>query len=371
MTESGSGGTLRDAVEQHVEQGAAAPASLDEQLAAMRAERDQLLQQRELRILEEEIANLRRLPNREESVSVITPSESASRVRKRQNADDSDDENPRRKRSMKPKDPTPYSGLNLRQYRNYIRDCELAQKTAPDYFPTDEDLIAWAMQFLEGDPKETWWAEYDRLTAADEPQEISWVYYSKYILDAQLDPVNRGLDAAIQLNAAAQRKDQTTRSFATYLTTLEDQLPETSEASRIQTLFAKLRPELRDAITTQMSVPTTREGLIIAATTLERSQKKTSGSVAPQVRNMGTGRPSLDKDKRRREMPRVQEKTIVRQTRSTDAPPASGQIVCFTCNKPGHISPDCPDKPKGNPNRAPVGQVQAKKGRAPRPHKAR
>ena len=127
-----------------------APISLKERIATARRHRDQLLQQRELQRIQEEIAILENSRGRPDesiegedtaSASITTPSTSDRRTRKRRRDSDSDDERPRRKKSIKPKDPTPYSGASLRQYRNYVRDCELAMKNSLDSFPTEEDLI--------------------------------------------------------------------------------------------------------------------------------------------------------------------------------------------------------------------------------------
>ena len=123
------------------------PASvpIEVQLENARQRRDELLRQRELHRIHEEIALLERnesaIPSIEGSPSAHprdTPSEGPARHKRRKS--ESEDERPR-KRSAKLKDPTVYTGNSLKQYRNFVRDCELAAKNAPDYFPTEEDLV--------------------------------------------------------------------------------------------------------------------------------------------------------------------------------------------------------------------------------------
>jgi hypothetical protein len=346
-----------------------APETLEEQLAAARKERDELLQQDELRRVKEEIAALQNrsaasasTERRDEETSESTRSDPSAL--KRRNPFDEDESLPRRKKGLKPKDPTLYSGASLKQYRDYIRDCELSYKNAPESFPTEEDLITWAMQFLTGDTKESWWAQYELMQDAGE--ELTWDFYKQYILDAQLDPVNRGIDAAIQFNKAAQREGQTTRAFATYLATLEDQLPKYSEAHRVQTLFSKLRVELQLAITNTGAVPATREALIVLATTKERNLRKAAATGATKMRGSHT---SFSRSKENLSSRHRGDKDKSHEQRTSSAP--RPLPTCYACGEVGHISPNCTKKPsslrdkgKGNPNKAPVNFTARGSGKA-------
>jgi hypothetical protein len=343
--------------------------TLAEQLMAARAERDELLQRDELRRVQEEITALRNrsdigaLGNEDSDTEQnVTESSSGSVTLKRRNPFGQDETHLRRKKGIKPKDPTIYSGASLKQYRDYVRDCELSYKNAPESFPTEEDLVTWAMQFLSGDPKESWWSQYELMQEAGE--ELTWDCYKQYILDTQLDPVNRGIDAAIQLNKAAQREGQTTRAFATYLGTLEDQLPKYSEPHRVQTLFSKLRQELQLAITNTGTIPLTREGLVILATTKERNLRKTASSTHVKRAQGPSGRQLGDRPaKQPTDKGRAPERSSSIATRD---PP-----TCYSCGKVGHIAPKCPNKPsnpsnhlRDNPNKVPVGHISASSGKA-------
>jgi hypothetical protein len=328
-------------------------ATLALQIEQAKLKRQELLDKRELERLQAEIALLERgQRGRATPAESIADSEDLL-TKKRQRRSSSDSDAPRSvKRSAKLKDPTPYSGASLKQYRNFVRDCELASKNAPAYFPSEEDLVTWAMQYLEGDVKETWWAQYERMQDAEEP--ISWNHFTTYILDTQIDPVNRGLDAVILYNKAAQRPGQTTRAFATYLETLESQLPFESEAARVQILFAKLRFELQTAITNAGNVPLTREGLITVATTKEKNLKRSAQGDRPE-------RPGrLPTEKKQVDVVVRNEAGSPSGRRSNASSDLHKGLKCYNCQEMGHISPNC-TKPRKerNSNRTPVNNVRA------------
>ena len=347
---------IRIAAESSGSSSTAIEVPIETRIEEARQKRDALLQQRELHRIEEEIALLERgsvVDPVDETQTDTGTSSSVQRERRRRHSSEEQD-GPPRKRSARLRDPTVYSGYNLKQYRNFVRDCELAAKNAPAYFPEEDNLVTWAMQYLEGDPKESWWAQYELMKAAGEP--ITWASFTQHLLDSQVDPINRGLDAAIMYQKAVQRKDQTTRAFATYLQTLEDELPKQSEEQRVTSLFGKLREELQVVISNQMNVPATREALIIVATTQEKNLRKTTKVVAPPTRPLRTSDlgPSQHSDRGKTDSRRGRGTHSSR--RRSEGRPRSDQIRCYTCDKEGHISPNCPEK---NANKAPLNQVRA------------
>ncbi|KAF2083151.1 hypothetical protein K490DRAFT_13, partial [Saccharata proteae CBS 121410] len=201
------------------------------------------------------------------------PGTHAPRTRRARSSDaSSGDEDRQRKsksrRHIKPRDPEKFNGKNMKQYRDYISDCETAFDTCRDFFMNEErTFLNWSAMFLEGDPKIAWRKHEKRMRSAGEP--IDWNMYKKFLIDLLVDPVNRGLNAATKHDEAKQRPGQTVRQFVTYLETLEEELAPTSEESQVQTLYAKLRKELKTAITNHMTVPATREELVVVATTME------------------------------------------------------------------------------------------------------
>ncbi|KYG40107.1 hypothetical protein M433DRAFT_9258 [Acidomyces richmondensis BFW] len=58
------------------------------------------------------------------------------------------------KRTLRLKDLELYSGSSLRAHREFIRVCENAFDLTLENFPNEKDKVMWAMQFLQGDPRD-------------------------------------------------------------------------------------------------------------------------------------------------------------------------------------------------------------------------
>lgn len=193
------------------------------------------------------------------------------------------------------------------------------------------------MQYLGGDPRELWYAHFERTFEA-RGEMPTWEYFKQYLLDLLSDPINRSLEAATAHSHAMQRKDQTVRSFATYLDVLEDQLTAYTEEQRVQHLFTKLRPELQRAITNYHQIPATREDLIALASTLERNLRR-----APTAHEQPSR--SAHREKRKESTPPPFSRSAPKKTKDKH------DITCFKCQKKGHYANECRSS---NPNQLPV-----------------
>ncbi|ELR03130.1 hypothetical protein GMDG_05963 [Pseudogymnoascus destructans 20631-21] len=90
----------------------------------------------------------------------------------------------------------------------------------PRVFPTEQLKVAFAAQYLEGDPMKEW----DNRCASQEegyidPLDIAG--FKEFLQDLHVDPANRQHTAALKYNAANQRKGQSIRKFVAYLEDLE------------------------------------------------------------------------------------------------------------------------------------------------------
>jgi len=205
----------------------------------------------------------------------------------------------------------------------------------------------WAMQYLEGEPKEAWYTRWERMLVAQEP--LTWLAFTEFLLDQVDDPVNRRIDAAEKYNTANQKRDQTVRAFATYLDALESQMPQYNEAQLVMHLFAKLRPELRRALTNYHQIPTTREALISLASTLERNVNKSNAINSTQQRPATVTHTTSSKT--------VTGHTTPASSSNTHAEPQRTFVPkCYSCGQMGHKANDpvCKNH-TSSANKTPVG----------------
>lgn len=216
----------------------------------------------------------------------------------------------------------------------------------PDNFQSDHHKITWAMQFLRNTPADSWFSYWRSL---DDSTQVTWSDFAKFLLDEVEDPFNRRLDAAERYNDAYQGS-YSVKSFAIYLETLEDQLAPYSGEHRIEHLYAKLRKELRIALTNLHEMPITRESLVAKAATLERNMRR-SGAAKSHTTGATTAPRSHYKrkaDERKRENSGDKKEDRTNLGAHTPVSTQSGDTrVCYTCGQKGHISPTCP---KNNPN---------------------
>ena len=232
----------------------------------------------------------------------------------------------------------PYKGKTIREHNNFIYDCEVMFRNSPERFPHDKNKVLYAMQYLEGEPRDRW-AAYERSTGAD---TSTWKEFATYLLDLVQDPVNRTLTMAQRYQDASQRTDQSVHAFASYLETLEAELPPYSDEHRRQHLMSKLRPELRRALTNHQHIPTTYSTLMALAARIEENLKQEKGKKEDRKDNKKDER-NPERNKRKWDATR----TTTTHTETREKTDLS-HITCYNCNKTGHYATSCPEPPKSS-----------------------
>ena len=284
-----------------------------------------------------------------------------------------------KRRAIRPKEPSPFTGRSLAEYRDYIQSCELAFHLAAEDFADDKDKVLWAAQFLDREPKMAWRLyQNSRLRSAGDWNSLSWENYKTFVLDNVGDKTNRGLEAHRRYMRAEQRPNQSVQEFTLYLESLEAELDEMSEAERVKALFHRLRDELQADVTNHHpELPATRLLLVQYATRYELNRKKLSpqtartGAAASKDRGSRPSRGGNSSTRARGGRGRGgQYRGGAQHQRDEYTPNADrdlSHVECFSCGKKGHYATTCPDskKEKTNPNYAPIGSTRAGKARTP------
>ncbi|KYG43371.1 hypothetical protein M433DRAFT_543311 [Acidomyces richmondensis BFW] len=141
------------------------------------------------------------------------------------------------KRIFRLRDPKPYSGSSLRAYHEFIRVYESSFGLTLENSSVEKDKFMWFMQFLQGNPRDAWYMQCERMRPLYNP---TWREFCSFTKDQLEDPIKRGLKAATNFRKALQQPDQTVWAFATYLEVLESELLPYSEAHRVQHIYSKL-----------------------------------------------------------------------------------------------------------------------------------
>jgi len=176
------------------------------------------------------------------SSSSVHPESSVSAVHstaKRQASEDSNTERPKRRRLV-PLDK--YKGKTLEEHRNFIRSCTTQFRRSPVDFKTEEDKVLYAMEYLEGAPRDAWYRVDDNRLDDD---VYSWDTFVAFLRDLIIDPLNREMDVQQKYTDAKQQPNQGVRQFDNYLAGLEAQMEPQSETTRRDAFLTRLRDDIR------------------------------------------------------------------------------------------------------------------------------
>ena len=344
-------------------------AQLEEELRIERLRQELALRQAEL------IATREQHPERNEAVELADQPDNtvtsltqpttrqpspllAAAKRKRQDADSHDDH--RRAPRIKTIVPDAYKGESLQEYNDFIYACEMEFRANNEHYGTEAKKVLFAATRLQGDPMRTW-RQHEQQHGLD---TATWAVFQEKLHDWVQDPQNRGLTYAKRYNDARQRHEQTTVQFSNYLSMLELELPGgmPSEIHRVHKLLTCLRPELRNQIMLLAETPSTRDALVQIAS---RYEQMTRHAQTPMRNNRGEGSSRSYRGESRSSRGKQTVVNLVPGGNRGDRGDrgnrrgshssrgrggfrnAGDPVVCYNCNKEGHIRPDCPQLTSG------------------------
>ena len=228
----------------------------------------------------------------------------------------------------------------------------MAFQIAPDPYLTDHVQVLWAQQFLTGGMWDAWLCYEGSMPERVEPP---WEEFCVVLRNQLQDPVTRDATLARQYNEAQQRPDQTVAQFVSYLDDLEGEMEPYTDNQRRQHLLAKLRPDIRYALSHYQKPPQTRRELIDLATQLEAARRKDGRRESAPTSHKGQAEGGPSKGRFEEKKPNSKGKAKAgdttkgrsqRQAPTNSQPNAAKEKLrrenrCYLCEGQGHYAKDC------------------------------
>lgn len=264
----------------------------------------------------------------------------------------------------KVKDPKPFRGESIKEAREFIRHLKMVFVNS-NMEHDDRKKVLYSAMWLGGDAAESWHNEHDIEALAP---EYTWADFQAFVRNTVGDPANRQLSVILEYEKARQGQHQTAKAFDLELEVLESQLDYTP-AQLVRQYLAKLKPALRTDIIKNHTIPATRVEMVALARRIEASDNTGAASTLAGTKRgrsdsdtQGPGHRSSHskvnhnkgRDRRSEAKKDSGDASANRRRRggSTDT------VVCYNCDKPGHIRPDC-TKEGGGKYKASVSKVTA------------
>lgn len=223
-----------------------------------------------------------------------------------------------------------FYGRTVQEHNIWVTLAKQAFLAAPSLFELDTNKIIFANQFLDKDNTAAWvnYQEAEGIT------NISWKQFENFLLDRIEDPANRALSSYIAYTKAEQRPNQPVSKFDAYLSSLESQIGEMAEDTRAMLFYAKLQPELRNAIARSgQELPKTRRRMVNIAIRFDLARVTKRSVDTPEQRDYKRARTSeYTRPKQPNRNPHAGSQLPIRQ---------KGSNTCNRCRKEGHWARDC------------------------------
>ena len=252
---------------------------------------------------------------------------------------------------------------SLREWGDWKREIERVFEGDPDTYQHGSQKIVKALDYLDWSLKSLWY------TYSEQAGGIrKWQHFIKWTRQNVQNGQNATATLYEQLERAKQLPDKSPVKFNAYLASIERDLPQQTEQASAMTFYSKLSGELKKQFkSSDIQIPETRAQCVATAQRIweglhsPEEQRPNFGngnskgfSSGPRYPRFDSRRDRKDRFLRSHRGPDDQNKpwtehrndqNRIRDNRSRDQSKKE-QPTCFTCNKPGHLSPNCPERKK-------------------------
>ena len=254
-------------------------------------------------------------------------------VRTKRPALDVGDGVPALPRYLRPATPPSYAAKSTREAAEYETGWKAYFGAVPAM--PDTTKVLHAATYLKGNARDAW-------GRVDKPME-TWDEYITWCRALIADPANRMAYASHQLMNIRQRHKQSVRELVNKIEELERDVPSQDERTRkAWQLLNCLEASTRREVLRENKEITSREQVIAAA---QRHEELLASSKdqEPGEKQSTTGYRKFPSGKSPGN--RVNSATV-KQTEGKKEKPKG--VVCYNCNKPGHLKKDCRSKPSSS-----------------------
>ena len=258
----------------------------------------------------------------------------------------------------KPEPPHTFKARGRSDYNQWVRDCEKYHHRSPTDFRTEEEKVDFGAQYLGEVQRTTWEIWVGSQQHHDAEWVPTWTDLKNQMLATMGTTEERQQLAFDRIKAAKQGK-HTPIELLNYLRPLWTEVSEINESRMINEFVAALNQDVRDILERGgPGVYKTLAEVELKANQAYRTLRKAKGKGSddakrPKKREASPGASGDESDgsreghKSRKRPKRGHNQHKDGKGKSDGAKDAwKTSIRCYTCDQPGHIASNCPNKDK-------------------------